>query len=41
MHFGRAGEALAAGGGHLVIPAAPAFDLPWTDCASFLAIVDS
>ena len=41
MHFGTAGEALEAGGGHLVIPAAPAFDLPWTDCASFLAIFDS
>lgn len=41
MHFGRAGEALAAGGSHFVIPAAPAFDLPWTDCASFLAIFDS
>jgi hypothetical protein len=39
VHFGRAGEALTSAG-HLFIPAAPAFDLPWTDCASFLAIFD-
>ena len=39
VHFGRAGEALSSAG-HLFIPAAPAFDLPWTDCASFLAIFE-
>lgn len=38
VHFGRAGEALFQAG-HLFIPAAPAFDLPWTDCESFLAIM--
>ena len=37
VHFGRAGEALM-GAGHLFVPAAPAFNLPWTDCASFGAI---
>ena len=38
VHFGRAGEALMQAG-HLFVPAAPAFNLPWTDCESFLAIV--
>ena len=37
VHFGRAGEALS-GAGHIFVPVAPAFNLPWTDCASFLAI---
>ncbi|MFC5380976.1 hypothetical protein [Aquipuribacter nitratireducens] len=38
VHFGTAGEALEAGGGHLVVPTAPAFGLPWTNCATFLEI---
>ena len=36
-HTGRAGEALGAAG-HIFIFAAPLFDVPWTDCASFLDI---
>lgn len=39
VHFGRAGEALSDAG-HLFIPAAPAFDLPWANCAEFLAIFE-
>lgn len=38
VHFGRAGEALRQAG-HIFVPAAPAFDLPWTDCESFLAFM--
>ncbi|MGK2855480.1 MAG: hypothetical protein ACSLE3_15465 [Microbacteriaceae bacterium] len=38
VHFGRAGEALF-NAGNLFVPAAPAVDLPWTDCAAFQAIV--
>ena len=38
VHFGRAGEALFEAG-HLFVPVAPAFDLQWTDCASFLAVM--
>jgi hypothetical protein len=34
LHFGRAGEAQQIAG-NVVVPTAPAFDLPWTDCASF------
>lgn len=36
VHFGRAGIALRSAG-HLFVPTAPAFDLPWTDCASLIA----
>ncbi len=36
-HTGRAGEALG-NAGHIFIFAAPLFDVPWTDCASFLDI---
>lgn len=38
VHFGQAGIALTEAG-HAFVPVAPAFDLPWTDCASFLAIM--
>lgn len=35
IHFGRAGIALEHAG-HAFIPVAPAFNLPWTDCASLI-----
>ena len=34
LHFGRAGEAQRTAG-NVVVPTAPAFDLPWADCAEF------
>ena len=34
FHFGRAGEA-QLNAGHAIVPTAPVFDIPWTDCASF------
>lgn len=39
VHFGPAGVALRENAGHLVVPTAPAFNLPWTDCDSFLAFM--
>ena len=41
MHFGTAGEALSTKGkaSHWVVPAAPAFDLPWANCEEFSAII--
>ncbi|HVR33497.1 MAG TPA: hypothetical protein VMS74_12435 [Acidimicrobiia bacterium] len=38
MHFGRAGEALFSAG-HAVVPGAPAFDLPWSNCEELIAFV--
>ena len=35
IHFGRAGIALHDAG-HAFIPVAPAFNLPWKDCASLI-----
>ena len=34
LHFGTAGEAQRRAG-HLVVPTAPAFGLPWTGCTDF------
>jgi hypothetical protein len=34
LHFGRAGEAQQAAG-HVIVPTAPAFGLPWADCEQF------
>ena len=34
LHFGRAGEAQRTAG-NVVVPTAPFFDLPWTNCAEF------
>ena len=37
LHFGRAGEAQRKAG-HLVVPTAPAFGLPWANYAEFAAM---
>ena len=34
LHFGRAGEAQRAAG-HVIVPTAPAFGLPWANCEQF------
>ena len=34
LHFGRAGEAQQVAG-NVVVPTAPLFDLPWSNCAEF------
>ncbi len=38
FHFGRAGDALRNMTGNFPFPANPFFDLPWTDCETFLAV---
>lgn len=34
LHFGRAGEAQQTAG-NVIVPTAPAFGLPWANCAEF------
>jgi len=34
LHFGRAGVAQQTAG-NVIVPTAPAFDLPWANCAEF------
>lgn len=34
LHFGRAGEAQRTAG-NVIVPTAPAFGLPWSNCAEF------
>ena len=36
MHFGQAGIALD-GASHAVVPGAPAFNLPWSNCEELIA----
>ncbi len=39
LHFGKAGDAQWNKAGNAVVPLAPFFDLPWTNCEEFAAIV--